>query len=190
MAAVSQICALLYLWMFTHPGTKLLFQGCEFAQTSEWNHEQSLDWHLLQYAPHQGMQRFVKALNHLYRNNAALYEKSFEGTGFEFIDNSDNANSVLVYLRKGHELDEQIVVALNMTPVPRNEYRIGLPSDGEWKEILNSDDEKFYGSGMKNNIVRAEKTPWQSKPFSAEISLPPLGGVVLKKVVRTLGRGL
>lgn len=171
---------LLYLWMYTHPGTKLLFQGCEFAQTAEWNHEQSLDWHLLQYAPHSGMQHFVKSLNRLYKTENALFERNFEGLGFEWIDASDHANSVLIYLRKGFDESDCVVIALNLTPVPRNDYRIGLPSPGVWKEIINSDDTSFFGSGMLNDEVVADNIEWQGRPFSASLNLPPLGGFVLK----------
>jgi len=178
---------LLYLWMFTHPGTKLLFQGCEFAQTAEWNHEQSLDWHLLQFAPHNGMQRFVKGLNHMYRSENALFEKQFEATGFEWIDASDHGNSILIYMRKGNIESENLVIALNLTPIPHTEYRIGLPSSGEWNEVINSDDISFYGSGVLNGVVSAEAIPWQGKQFSATINLPPLGGTVLKAIDLTDG---
>lgn len=171
---------LLYLWMFTHPGTKLLFQGSEFAQTAEWNHQQSLDWHLLQFSPHKGIRNFVRALNELYTNNPCLYEKNFDGTGFEWIDNSDHSNSVLVFMRKGNDPSERIIVALNMTPVPGTHYRIGLPAQKVYKEILNSDDEKFGGTGHYANTVHPEKIAWQNQPFSAEVMLPPLGGIVLR----------
>lgn len=171
---------LLYLWMFTHPGTKLLFQGCEFAQTAEWNHQQSLDWHLLDFAPHKGIQQLVKSLNHLYRNYPALYEKNFEGTGFEWIDNTDHANSVIVFVRKGNNEEEKLVIAMNMTPVPRNNYRIGLPRNKSWKEILTTDHADFGGTNSLNMNIQVEKTPWQNQPFSAEVNLPPLGGIVLR----------
>ena len=170
---------LLYLWMYTHPGAKLLFMGCEFGQTSEWNYEQSLDWHLLQYAPHKGMKEFVKELNTLYKNTPALYEKSFDGTGFEWIDNTDSHNSVLVFVRKGNNEQDKIVIAINLTPVPRENYRIGLPTDGKWSEIFNSDATAYWGSGMSNKTIQAENTGWQGRKFSAEITLPPLGGIIL-----------
>ena len=171
---------LLYLWMFTHPGTKLLFQGCEFAQTAEWSHEQSLDWHLLEFAPHKGIQRLVQSLNGLYKNNPALYEKNFDGTGFEWIDNTDHANSVIVFMRKGNDPTERVIIAMNMTPVPRNNYRIGLPQSKAWKEILNTDNIEFGGTNASNGHIAVEKTPWQNQPYSAEINLPPLGGVVIR----------
>jgi 1,4-alpha-glucan branching enzyme len=181
---------LLYLWMYTHPGTKLLFMGSEFAQTSEWNHQQSLDWHLLQYSPHQGIKSFVQALNVAYKTSPALYEKSYEGTGFEWIDNTDHANSVLVFLRRGNDPDGELVVALNMTPVPRNNYRIGLPSSGEWIELLNSDNETFGGSNVKNEVIHSENIGWQHRTVSATITLPPLGGIILKKKARRKSSGL
>lgn len=171
---------LLYMWMYTHPGTKLLFQGCEFAQTSEWNHEQSLDWHLLQYEPHYGMQKLIRELNVLYKSQPALYERNFDGNGFEWIDASDHANSVLIYMRKGNNEADNLIIALNMTPVPRENYRIGLPFDGKWTEIINSDDSLFYGSNVKNGDVIAQAIPWQNRPFSGTVNLPPLGGLVLK----------
>ncbi len=170
---------LLYLWMYAHPGTKLLFQGCEFAQTEEWNHQQSLDWHLLEYEPHRGIQRFVQKLNHIYTHYPALFEKSFEGAGFEWIDNSDHHNSVMILMRKGNHPTEHVIVAFNLTPVPRHEYRIGIPYNKPWKEILNSDDTSFGGSGMINGNIAIEKTPWQNQPYSASFTLPPLGGFIL-----------
>lgn len=169
---------LLYLWMFTHPGTKLLFQGCEFAQTSEWNHQQSLDWHLLEYGPHQGIQKLVKHLNQLYTTSPALYEKSFEGAGFEWIDNTDHSNSIIVFMRKGNDSTQNVIIALNLTPVPRPNYRIGIPSNKNWKEILNTDDTSFGGSGITNASVNTDEIPWQNQPYSAEVSLPPLGGFI------------
>lgn len=170
---------LLYLWMFTHPGAKLLFMGCEFGQTSEWNHEQSLDWHLLQYGPHRGILQLVRRLNALYRKQKALHEISFDGTGFEWIDMSDRASSVIVFLRKGNNPEDRTVVVMNMTPVPRESYRIGLPFGGAWKEALNSDAIEFGGSGVVNGHVHAENLNWQGRSHSAELTLPPLGGVVL-----------
>jgi 1,4-alpha-glucan branching enzyme len=168
--------------MFTHPGSKLLFMGCEFAQTSEWNHSVSLDWHLTQYAPHRGIQQFIRKLNNLYTHFPALYAKSYEGTGFEWIDMSDRASSVVVFMRKGLNPEDRVVVVLNMTPVPRENYRIGLPSGGAWSEALNSDDIVFGGSGVINGYVHAEHIGWQGREYSAALTLPPLGGCVLVPV--------
>lgn len=170
---------LLYLWMYTHPGTKLLFMGCEFGQTAEWNHEQSLDWHLLNYAPHQGIWRLMQSLNKMYRDETALYEKNFDGTGFEWIDASDHENSIVVYQRKGNAAADRVVIVLNLTPVPREHYRIGLPLHGAWREILNTDASAFGGVNMLNAEIQVEDIPWQGQTHSAMVSLPPLGGCVL-----------
>ena len=116
---------LLYSYMFTHPGTKLLFQGCEFGQSEEWNFQQSLDWHLLEYAPHKGMQETLKGLNKLYRNEPALHQKQFSAEGFEWIDYNDSENSVLTFIRKGNKPADDVIIAMNMTPIPRENYRIG-----------------------------------------------------------------
>src|SRR6185436_7855655 len=125
--------------------------------------------------PHEGLRKFVKSLNHLYSMSPALYEKSFECTGFEWIDNMDHANSVVVFIRKGNDPASQLVIAMNMTPVPRHDYRIGLPMDGIWIEVLNSDDVEFYGSGVKNQTLTAQPIPWQHRQQSVAASLPPLG---------------
>ena len=174
----------LYLYMFTHPGTKCLFMGNEIAQSSEWNFNQSLDWHLLEYAPHQGIKQMVTSLNSLYRSEPALYEKSFDADGFEWIEGGDAENSVLVYSRKGNDAENDVLVVLNLTPVPRKVWRIGLPDEGKWKVILNSDDQQFYGSGLFNDqIIFSEEIFWHGKPQSGLMNLPPLGGLVLKKVI-------
>lgn len=172
---------LLYLYMFTHPGTKCLFMGNEIGQTSEWNFDRSLDWHLLEYAPHLGIKETVTALNALYRSEPALYEKSFESGGFEWIEGGDAENSVLVYTRKGNNPADDLLVILNMTPVPRKAWRIGLPAEGKWKVILNSDDLHFYGSGLDiDQLIISEKIAWHGKTQSGLMYLPPLGGLVLK----------
>jgi 1,4-alpha-glucan branching enzyme len=175
---------LLYGWMYTHPGAKLLFMGCEFGQTKEWNHETSLDWHLLDFEPHQGLLNYVKALNALYRESPGLYELGMAPNGFEWIDNSDHANSVLVFLRRGQDHHDDVVVVMNMTPVPRHNYRIGIPSAGSWKEVLNSDSAKFGGSNMDNNSILVADLPWQGRSFSAEVQLPPLGIVIIKQEMK------
>ncbi|HCN85122.1 MAG TPA: 1,4-alpha-glucan branching protein GlgB [Sphingobacteriaceae bacterium] len=174
---------LLYLYMFTHPGTKLLFMGCEFGQSSEWNFSYSLDWHLLEFAPHKGMKEFVKNLNSLYRNETALYQKAFTGDGFEWIEVGDAVNSVMVYARKGNDPKDELIVVLNMTPVPRVNYRVGLPASGTWESIFNSDDMNYFGSGiLKQQKYISEQIHWQNKHHSTLLNIPPLGGVVLKKV--------
>ncbi|RCR70487.1 1,4-alpha-glucan branching protein GlgB [Larkinella punicea] len=172
---------LLFTYMFTHPGTKLLFMGCEFGQTSEWKFDGSLDWHLLDYAPHQGMKECMKALNRLYRSEPALYEQSFVAEGFEWIDTTDRENSMIVYARKGTRTKEQVVIVLNMTPIPRTDYRIGVPAAGTWAELFNSDDRAFFGSGLLNSQpLVSEPQEWQGRQASIVLTVPPLGAVVLK----------
>jgi len=172
---------LLYSYMYTHPGTKLLFQGAEFGQSKEWNFEQSLDWHLLQHDVHNGLQSLVKDLNILYRNEPAIYEKQFANEGFEWIDYNDAENSVLVYIRKGNESANDLIIVCNMTPIPRENYRIGLPKTGKLKEAFNSDLKKYNGSGeYVNEALQAEEYPAQHRDQSIEISIPPLGMIALK----------
>ncbi|MGC1516920.1 MAG: 1,4-alpha-glucan branching protein GlgB [Maribacter sp.] len=171
---------LLFGYMFTHPGTKLMFMGGEFGQTAEWNFEQSLDWHLLQYEGHQGIQNFVKDLNHLYKNAPALYEKQFSPEGFQWIDYSDHENSVLTYVRKGHDAENDLIIACNFTPVSRENYRIGIPKKGRIKEILNSDDTKYGGAGNLNAKIKSSTIASHGHKKSIEITIPPLGIVVLK----------
>lgn len=170
-----------YLYMFTHPGTKLLFMGCEFGQTAEWNHNQSLDWHLMQYAPHRGIFELIKALNHVYKTEPALYVHSFGPEGFEWIEGGDTHRAVLAYTRKGNEPDDELLVILNLTPVVHYYYRCGLPAPGEWTVLLNSDDPQYHGSGVEQPAVQAEPVSWMNKPWSANLTLPPLGGLILKR---------
>jgi len=172
----------LYGYMFTHPGTKLMFMGDEFAQTSEWNLEQSLDWHLLQYSPHKGMYTLVKALNLLYKNEPALYQKTFESAGFEWIVNNDAANSVLVYARKGNYAYNDLIVAINLTPIPRKHYRFGVTQAGVWQQIFNSDSTEYWGSGQISNQDKiSEPHSIHGKAHSIVVDLPPLAMVVFKK---------
>ncbi|GAA0872227.1 1,4-alpha-glucan branching protein GlgB [Gangjinia marincola] len=172
---------LLYSYMFTHPGANLLFMGSEFGQHEEWDFQGSLDWHLLDYAPHQGVKKMLTALNKLYKGQSALHEKQFSSEGFEWINHNDAENSVYTYLRKGNEANDQLIVACNMTPIPRENYRIGLPLDGKLQEVFSSDHADFGGSGMKTKkSITIQKEEWNYKPFSAEIFLPPLGCVVFE----------
>jgi len=174
---------LLFSYMFTHSGTKLLFQGGEFGQTAEWKFDTSLDWHLLDYVPHKGMAACVKALNHLYKNEPALYEKQFSPDGFEWIETNDRENSVITYVRKGNNPRDTLLIVLNMTPIPRNGYRIGVPIPGMYKEIFNSDTKEFYGSGVVNpNTIGSEAQTWQGREQSLSLNVPPLGATVLKVV--------
>jgi len=173
----------LYSLMFTHPGTKLLFQGAEFGQTSEWKFNGSLDWHLLDYGVHQGTQNLIKDLNKLYKKETALHEKQFSYEGFEWIDHGDHENSVISYIRKGKTQKENVIVILNLTPVPREGYRIGLPKSGTLKAIFNSDDKKYHGTGnYKTKKVTSEKKVWNNRKDSIELDLPPLGMIAYKYI--------
>jgi 1,4-alpha-glucan branching enzyme len=172
---------LLYGYMFTHPGTNLLFMGGEFGQMAEWNFQESLDWHLLQYPVHSGAQQFVKDLNTLYKSQPALYEKQFSPEGFEWINYSDHQNAVLSYIRKGNNAKDDLIVVCNFTPVVRENYRIGVPRKGKLKEIFNSDLEKYEGSDVKNiSILKIESSPYDGRDYSVELLLPPLSVVVFK----------
>ena len=174
---------LMFTYMFTHPGTKLMFMGAEFGQTSEWNFQQSLDWHLLEHAPHKGIRECVIALNKLYKEEPALFDYSFSHDGFEWIDTQDRENSVLVYARKSLDPERNVIIALNLTPIPRKSYRVGVISEGNWQEIFNSDAAQFGGSGIINyEPVTAESHQWHGKAHSVILDLPPLGAVVLRKV--------
>jgi len=172
---------LMFGYMYSHPGTKLLFMGAEFGQSSEWNFAQSLDWHLLEYPPHKGLQTFLKDLNTLYKNTPALYEKAFSDEGFEWINFSENENSVISYIRKGHDEVNDIIVVCNFTSVVRKNYRIGLPRKGSLKQILNSDFKKYHGSGVSNSKkIKIERKDWDNRKYSTEITLPPLAIVAFK----------
>ncbi len=172
---------LLFGHMFAQPGKKLIFMGGEFGQWAEWHHEKSLDWHLLEYPKHKGVQLFLKRLNHLYINEPALHENEFSPEGFEWIDCEDAPNCVLISMRKGHHPDDNIIVALNFTPVPRFDYRIGVSNDGAWKEILNSDAEEFGGGGKGNpEPVQSDSIAWHGRPYSIRLTLPPLAIIFLK----------
>jgi len=173
---------LLYTYMFTHPGKKLLFMGTEFGQGSEWNSASVLDWWVLQFPYHDGVKRLVSDLNHLYHATPALYTHDFDWEGFDWVDCHDGQQSILVYLRKTD--DEFVVVALNFTPVPRHNYRIGVPREGVYEEVFNSDSAYYAGGNMGNGgaALEAEPRPWMNRPWSIEITLPPLAGIVLKPV--------
>lgn len=171
----------LYTYMYTHPGTKLLFMGGEFGQTGEWNHDQQVEWHLLDHAPHQGVQKLIKALNELYKGEKALHEYNFKPEGFEWIDNSDYENSVISYIRKGEDPEECILTVCNFTPVVREGYRVGVPHKGVWQEVLSSDNEEFGGSGIHNPApVETKFQAFHGRPYSIEVTLPPIGVSVWK----------
>ncbi len=180
----------LYAYLWTHPGKKLLFMGGEFGQWNEWYHETSLDWHLLERAPHQGLHRFVKDLNHLYVSEPALHELDFHVDGFEWIDLHDGEQSVLSFLRKGRLPEECVLVVCNFTPVPRHNYRVGVPRAGYWREILNSDATLYGGSGM-GNLGGAESAPVGVHRYfhSLTLTLPPLSVLCFKATVKPRGSG-
>ena len=172
---------LLYGFMYTHPGAKLLFQGGEFGQSAEWNFQQSLDWHLLEYKVHKGAQETVKGLNKLYKSEKALFQNQFTTKGFEWISHSDHENSVLSYIRKGNDENDQVIVVCNLTPVPREEYNIGVPKAGTLKEIFNTDSKKFNGTGnYHNKTIKTSKQAWDHRENCVTLKLPPLAMMVFK----------
>lgn len=172
---------LLFSEQFAHPGTKLIFQGGEFGQREEWNHDQSLDWHLTEQHAHQGIQKTVQALNILYKTEPALHQNPFDAEGFEWIESNDQGNSVITFLRKGDSPKQQIIVILNLTPAPRENYRIGVPLPGVWKQIFNSDKSEFGGSDYPvDGAMMTEEINWQGKAFSISLNLPPLSAIMLK----------
>lgn len=173
---------LLYSFMFTHPGSKLLFMGGEIGQTSEWNHQESIHWDLLAHAPHKGIQNLVRDLNLLYKNELALHQYQYNGDGFEWIDHSDHENSVIIYLRKGKSRKKDLLIAANLTPIPRKGYRAGVHQEGNWEVAFNSDNGNYYGSGFP--IVEHLSTSpieFHGRSHSVEFDLPPLGVVVYKR---------
>jgi 1,4-alpha-glucan branching enzyme len=172
---------LLYTYMFTHPGAKLLFMGNEFAQTTEWNYKTELSWGLLQFDPHKKMQSCVKELNHLYRSHPALYELQFDAKGFEWIDLDKRQESVIAYLRKGKNTKDDMLIILNLTPVVRKDWKVNVKNKPVWKEIFNSDDVAWWGTGNVFNPSPKTKLV-DKKKFIYEINLhlPALGAVILQ----------
>lgn len=172
----------LYAYMYAHPGTKLLFMGGEFGQTSEWDHDSSLDWHLTLRPLHNQVQETLKQLNRLYSSQPALHEISFDHQGFEWIDIHDAENSVISFMRKSHNNDDSLIVICNLTPVPRENYRLGVPEEHAWKEIFNTDDEKLGGSNILNKKeLHPEPIPLHGKDQSVSLTLPPMAVIYLKK---------
>jgi 1,4-alpha-glucan branching enzyme len=171
----------LYAYQWAQPGKKLLFMGSEFAQRAEWNHDAQLQWDLLQYHPHQGVQQLIRDLNDLSRKLPALHEFDCEPAGFEWIDASDAEQSTLTFLRKAGRDDDVVVVACNFTPTPRHNYRVGVPGGGFWEEILNTDASIYGGSGMGNlGGLQATPVPGHGRMHSVVMTLPPLATVFLK----------
>jgi 1,4-alpha-glucan branching enzyme len=165
----------LYAYMWAHPGKKLLFMGQEFAQPAEWSHERSLDWHLLEHGSHAGIQSLVRDLNRVYADTPALWENDFDPAGFWWLEANDAASSVVAFARASVESEQVMACVANLTPMPRESYRIGLPRSGDWVEALNTDSQHYGGTNGGNwGAIQAEPIPWNGQPFSAEIFLPPL----------------
>ena len=172
---------LMFGYMYGHPGKKLLFMGGEFAQWKEWCHDESLEWHVLEYPFHRGMQKWVKDLNHLYRTEPALYELDFSADGFEWISLHDWEQSIISFIRKGRDNDKMALIVCNFTPVQRRIYNVGVPRGGFWAEVLNSDAEVYGGSGCGNaGGVEAAPVPVHGRTHSLCLTLPPLGVLFFK----------
>ena len=172
---------LAYMW--AHPGKKLLFMGQEIGQREEWNHNEGIRWELLEFEPHRKLQGFVRELNRLYRANPALYEVDFHHSGFEWVDFRDGQNSIIAFLRRGHDPKDFVLICCNFTPVPRQGYEFGVPEEGFYQEILNTDSELFGGSNMGNGgCVSSRPIPKHDRPHSIAVTLPPLAVVVFKKL--------
>jgi 1,4-alpha-glucan branching enzyme len=170
---------LLLTYLFTYPGAKLLFMGCEFGQWREWAQSRALDWDLLENAEHRGVHTLVRDLNRLYCDESALYRCSFTDAGFEWIDCHDAAQSVISYLRK--DGDECVIVIFNFTPIIRSNYKIGVPRAGRYSELMNSDSQYYCGSNIGNGMsLHTTQEPWMNRPHSLMLTLPPLAGIVLK----------
>ena len=169
---------LLYTLMYTYPGKKLLFMGCEFGQGTQWDFTQPLDWNVLDYPNHKGLQTLVGNLNLLYQQQPALYNHDFDHHGFEWIDCHDAEQSVISYRRK-HE-HQDLIIVLNFTPVVREHYRIGVSTAGEYVEIFNSDAGVYDGSQVINGTISSDPIPWMNLPHSISLTLPPLAGIILQ----------
>ncbi|MCB9951746.1 MAG: 1,4-alpha-glucan branching protein GlgB [Planctomycetaceae bacterium] len=174
---------LLFGYQYTVPGKPLLFMGCEIGQPKEWNHDSQIDWELLQEEEHMGLKVFVRDLNHLLRELPALYDGDVHGEDFEWIQADDSANSVYVFMRRSRKQNQTLIVAFNMTPVPRSNYLIGVPKEGTYRELLNSDGWMYGGSGVGNaGEVDAEMVPMHGRSYSIEVTLPPLGMLIFEAV--------
>ncbi|MHA6248312.1 1,4-alpha-glucan branching protein GlgB [Pontibacter sp. CAU 1760] len=171
----------LYAYMYAHPGAKLLFMGAEIGQSSEWNHDGSLDWHLLQYGYHQGVQDVVRELNAIYKQEPALYTYSFDHRGFEWVDYNDAHNSVMSFLRKSDNPNDTLLVVCNFTPALHEHYRLGVPLEGQWQQVFNSDDSRYGGSNQHNEaILQSVAEPFHGRDFSITLKLPPLSVTYFK----------
>jgi 1,4-alpha-glucan branching enzyme len=171
----------LYGYMWAHPGKKLLFMGSEFGQWSEWDHNRSLDWHLLEEDDHRGLQNLVRELNRVYRDKPALWREDFDAAGFQWIDSSNGDENALAFLRKDPETGRELICICNLSPVVRKRYRVGLPRPGKYREVLNTDSENYGGSNAGNGgVVRATGRAWHGQPHSATLVLPPLATLWLE----------
>lgn len=171
----------LYAYMYAHPGAKLLFMGGDVAQTSEWNHDMSVDWHLLQYGYHQGIQQLLRELNAVYKAEPALYTHNFDPAGFQWVDYNDAHNSVMSFLRKGNSPQEELLVVCNFTPAMHEHYRLGVPHAGEWVQVFNSDDSRYGGSNKHNTEpIQTVPEPFHGQEHSLTLVLPPLAVAYFK----------
>ncbi len=170
---------LMYVYMFTHPGTKLLFMGAEFGQSAEWDFRFSLDWHQLDYDNHKGVSNIIRDLNNVYKSENALTQKQFDADGFAWKDTTDRQNCVLYFCRKGEQ--ETVYIVLNLTPVPRENYLLGVPEEGNYIELLNSDNKDYWGSGQMNELMKTENIAMHGDQYSISLNLPPLAGIIFKK---------
>jgi 1,4-alpha-glucan branching enzyme len=170
---------LVYGYQFGHPGKKLQFMGCEFGQRAEWNHDASLEWHLLAEPLHAGLRQWVRDLNQLYRTSPALHERDADSGGFEWIDCNDQQRGIVSFIRRGRTADDVLLFVFNFTPVPRQGERVGAPFGGFWREVLNSDALVYGGSGLGNaGGMPAMSEPQHGRPYRLTITAPPLGVVV------------
>ncbi|MCG8372135.1 MAG: 1,4-alpha-glucan branching protein GlgB, partial [Balneolales bacterium] len=171
---------LLYTYMYSHPGKKLLFMGGEFGQWSEWSESKSLDWHLLDWENHQGIQKVVRDLNALIKAEPALHQADFDWRGFEWLDFNDADNSIISFIRRSRKSEDFLVALLNFTPTVHHEYKIGVPGAGDYEVIFNSDSEFYGGSNVGNATLSATKGSWQNQPAHLKLTVPPLAGIILK----------
>jgi 1,4-alpha-glucan branching enzyme len=170
----------MFTYMYTQPGKKLMFMGGEFGQWREWNHDSSLDWDATQHEFHATIQRFSADLNHLYASEPALYELDTDPAGFEWVDANDSDSSSITYMRRGRETAD-VLIAINFTPIVRYNYRVGVPGAGIWREVLNSDATQYGGSGQGNmGGMTTTPIPLHGRPYSLNLTLPPLGAVILR----------
>jgi 1,4-alpha-glucan branching enzyme len=172
---------LLLAYMYGQPGKKLLFMGGEFGQWREWNHDESLDWHLLDLPRHAGLQQWVRALNRAHAQETALHELDSDPAGFEWIDCNDTDHSTISLIRKGRSTTDIVLIVCNFTPLPWLNYRVGVPHNGFWRELLNSDAHEYGGSGHGNmGGIEADAVPFHGRPYSLNLTVPPLGAIFLK----------